>query len=181
MVLYYLFVIGVAAFSIVYGYRRGFIKQISSVLAVFFGIVCTRAFADIPAQWIEHQLGWFTDSFNTVFIIKTLAVTIVYTFTYAIVRLLTFLIMKLVRILPGGIINAIVGSLFCLFKYLMFVSLLYNLIVDFNPRNPMLKAATSHDGNIIESVMALAPAILDFPGGEDVAHALQLEDAKSIS
>ena len=45
----------------------------------------------------------------------------------------------------------------------------------------LARTARFHDGNIVEGVMKIAPAVLGFPDGEEVGHYQQLEDAKKIS
>lgn len=79
------------------------------------------------------------------------------------------------------ILDNLGGAVYSLFKYMMFLSMAYNFIVVLNPGTVLLKSAKSDDGNAIEEVMLLSPALL---GGQDVmdlSHLIQLEDAKKIS
>lgn len=180
-VAYHLLVIAMSVLGIVVGYRRGLLRQVSAVLGVAFGIVCARAFAYVPEEWFRGNVSRFFTGFNAIFVVKTLSSGVIFTVVYIGVRVLTFMLGYLMKVFRTGILNSIAGAVFCMFKYLMFLSILYNIIIDVKPEGGLLKFAGSHDGNVVEGVIWLAPAVLGFPDGEDVGHALQLEEAKKIS
>lgn len=179
--LYHLIVIGLAALSIFRGYKLGLMRQTSAILGMIFGIVCARIFAPLCVDYFMSLQPDFMRGFNSPYIFATLSAGVIYTVVYVIVKLLTGIIDFAIRVLSSGLLNSIVGSIFCLLKYMIFVSLLYNFIVDVNPESKLLKVARDHDGNVIEGVMWVAPALLDFPSAEDLGYQLQLEHAKQIS
>lgn len=64
---------------------------------------------------------------------------------------------------------------------MLLVSMAYNLILGFDSGSVLLKSMKSDDGNIVEEVMLLAPAVLGCEGPDELAHRIQLEEAKKIS
>lgn len=179
--MYHLLVIAVSVFGIVTGYRRGLLRQISAVLAIAFGIVCVRMFSQELTEKLVEWLHVRIPGFNLKYVVLTLSATIVYTGVYLLTRLLTFPLAYLMKLIPTGLLNSLGGAVLGTFKYLMFVSLALNLIVDLKPGSDLLKVCCSHDGNVVAGVVEIAPSVLGFPGPEDIGHRLQLEEAKKIS
>lgn len=180
--LYHIIVIGFAVLAILRGFRLGMVRQISAALGMAFGIVAARVFAPSIEDTVVSFIPGFLNSFNAPFLVATISYGIIFGAVYTVVKLLTGIINFAMRILSSGMFNSIVGSIFCLFKYMMFISLTYNFIADINPSDSsLLKFERQHDGNVIEGVMWVAPAVLGFPGADELNHALQLEKAKEIS
>ena len=180
-VIYHIIVIALAAWGILSGFRKGLVRQFGSVIAVAFGIVLTIVLAPDFYPSVDDWLPGFIDGFKRDFIVKTLSCTIIYVLVTGLFELIALPVGKLMKIVNTGMVNSIAGALFRTFQYLMLLSLLYNLIIDFHPTGPMTRISRYHDGNVVEGVIKIAPAILGFPDGEEVAHFQQLEDAKKIS
>lgn len=179
--MYHLVAIAVAVWGVVSGYRRGILRLSGKVLAVAFGIVAARMFAE---SFLEDVNGWLPDfitGFSRGFLARTVTCGAIYLVVMGVVELLTLPLGPMMRVLGSGVINSIAGAAFRAFQFLMIVSLAYNLIADLRPAGSLARSSGSHDGNVVEGVMMIAPAVLDFPGGEDIRHQQQLEDAKKIS
>lgn len=181
VVAYHIIAIGLSVLAIFRGYKIGLMRQTSAILGMVFGVVCARVFAPMCVDFFMGLLPSFLHGFNSSFIVATFSAGAIYTLVYVIVKLLTGIIDFAFRIFSSGVLNSIAGSLFCLLKYVMFISIVYNFIVDINPESELLKIARDHDGNVIEGVMWVAPAILGFPDAEELGYRLQLERAKEIS
>lgn len=178
---YHLVVIAVAVWGALRGYRQGLLRQIPAVVAIAFAIVASRLLLPDLSLWMEDWIPQAFNGFNRGFIIASVSATLIFLPFYFVIKLALVPVGMMMKVMPGGIVDNISGAVFRIFKYLMFVSLAYNLIVDFNPRSSLAKSSSSHDGNVVEGVMKMAPALLDFPDGEEVGHYQQLEDARSIS
>ena len=181
VVIYHIVAIALCVLAIFRGYQRGLMRQTSAVLGMVFGVVCARIFGPMCVDFFMGILPGFLHGFNSSFIFATLSAGVIYTLVYIIVKLITGVLNLAFRVFSSGILNSIVGSLFCLLKYLVFISIIYNFIVDVNPESDLLKIARDHDGNVIEGVMLVAPAMLGFPDAEELGYRLQLERAKEIS
>lgn len=178
---YYVIVVIVAVWGIFTGYRRGFMRQMGGVLSVAFGIVATRL---VSPDFITVVDGWFPPSFNGFnrpFVCSTIACGIIYIAVSSLIALLAWPVGRLLAVLGVGVLDSICGSVFRLFQVLILVSIFYNLIADFNPAGDLTRSSSRHDGNLVEGVLKIAPAVLGFPDAEEVAYRQQLEDAKKIS
>lgn len=179
-ILFHLIIIAVGVFGILRGYRLGFLRQMSAVVGVAFGIVASLL---LSPMLIEEMDPYFaTDRlFNMKFVVATLCAMIIFGVVYLVFRLCLIPLNKFMKPIATGIVNSIAGSLFLLFKYLLFLSLIYNLMIDIMPKSDLARCSTHHDGNVVEMVVTIAPALMGFPGGEEVVFHQQLEDAKKIS
>lgn len=180
---FFIIVVTVAVWGILTGYRIGFMRQISGVLGVAFGIVATRMIAPDFSVGIENWIPSMVTGFSRTILCQTLACGLIYLIVEGLISLCAAPLAKLVGIIGKsmGVLDSIGGGVFRLFKFLMVVSILYNVISDLDPAGDLTRIASRHDGNIVESVMMIAPALLDFPGAEEVAFKQQMEDAKKIS
>lgn len=179
--IYHLIVLVVAALSAIWGFRRGLARQTPSVIGVAFGIVCAR----LLAPGLEHVLyGAFPSVHGHVeqtFVYDTISTALVFTAIYFIFRTVTSFLGNVMHREDRTILDNIAGAVFGTFKYLLAVSLIFNMLVALNRDSVLLKYVKSDDGNAVEEVMLLSPAML---GGEDVvelSHRIQLEEAKKIS
>lgn len=179
--LYHILVIGVAVWAIVSGYRRGLFRQLGAVVAVVTGIVCARILAPLCLDWIGERLPDFISGFKRDYVVMSLAYGGIFLVATYAVLLVASPIGKLLKVLDGSVLNNIAGALFRLFQYMMILSVFYNIIGDMQPSGPLIQTSRRHDGNVVEGVVKIAPAILGFPDGEEVGYRQQLEDAKKIS
>lgn len=179
--IYPLIVIAVAVLGIVTGYRKGIYRQLGGVLAVGFGIAAVHLFADDFLQWVDGIMPPFISGFHRSFLAQTLTCGIIYGAVVGLVSLATFPLKTVMMVVKSGVISDILGAAFRAFRYLMIISIFYNLLVDIDSTGTLARTARYHDGNVVEAVLKIAPAVLDFPSAEEVGHQQQLEDAKKIS
>lgn len=178
---YHILVIVVAALAVVKGFRRGFTGQISGILGLAFGTVCAHVF-DVQAEEVVRMLiPGLQGRPGSAFAYSVIAAALVYLAVYLAFRLLTGVLRSAMQVFCIGMLDSLLGAAFCLVKYMLFLSLAYNLVLCVNPRSPLLKYATADDGNVVEIVMSLAPEMLGCGSFEDLFHLLQLRDARKIS
>lgn len=178
---YYLAVVLVAAFSTIWGFRKGLGRQTPSVIGVAFGIISSRLLA--PGL-IDVLYGAFPSVHGKVeqtYLYDNLSTGIVFFSIYTIFRTITGFLGKVLRAHDPTILDNLSGALFSLFKYMLFLSILLNFICGASQGSALRRCARSDDGNVVQEVMLLGPALL---GGEDIvdlSHSIQLEEAKKIS
>ena len=61
------------------------------------------------------------------------------------------------------------------------LSIIYNLLLCINPDSRLMRWQNANDGNIVEEVLALSPALLGGLGAEELSHQVQLREARKIS
>lgn len=171
----------VAAISAVWGFRRGLARQTPAVIGTAFGIICARILAPGLFDVIFDQCRFIHDHVEENFACYAMANGIIFFAVYFVFRLITSFLGKVLQRDDRTILDNIGGALFALFKYLLMLSILLNILLSLNMQSELLKAARSDDGNIVTEVMLISPSLL---GGEDVeelSHEVQLEEAKKIS
>lgn len=78
-------------------------------------------------------------------------------------------------------VNNIGGALFSLFESFILLGIIFNCTAASRPDSALARSGSHDDGNVVELVMLLSPALLGGPDAEDYALTLQLRDAKKIS
>lgn len=179
--IYHILIVIVAVLAVIYGYRQGFMRQTGVLLGVGFGIVFARLLSPDCLQTVDGWVPASFNGFNRSFLVLTLTNSGIYLIVAVVVSVASLPLSKLTDALGTGLLNSICGAVFKLFQYLMLLSIFYNVLVDINPQGSLTRSSGLHDGNIVEGVMKIAPAILGFPDGEEVGYRQQLEDAKAIS
>lgn len=179
--IYHIIVMGVAVIAVIKGFRVGFTGQVSGVLGFAFGTVCTHVFDSQAEEIVRMCLPWIQDRAGSAFIYSVLSAAIVYVSVYLIFRLLTRVLRSAMQVFYVGMLDSLLGAGFCLMKYMLMLSILYNLILCLNPTSRLLRYANADDGNVVECVMLIAPGLLGCGSVEDLSHLLQLREAKKIS
>lgn len=178
---YHIIVIAVAAYAVIKGFKSGFTGQISGILGFAFGTVCAHVFEPEAESLIRAILPGIRHSAVSAFIYSVLASVSVYCVVYMLFKIFTKVLKSAMQVFYVGMLDSIMGSMFCLLKYMVVVSIAYNLILCINPGSSLLKYANADDGNVVEAVVLLAPGLLGCGDVGDLAHLLQIRDAKSIS
>lgn len=178
---YHIVVIAVAAVAVIKGFHSGFTGQISGVLGFAFGTVCTHVFSDEAEAVTRWLLPGFEGHVGAGFVYSVISAAMVYVVVYLLFKALTGVLRSAMQVFYVGMLDKLLGAAFCLAKYMLLLSIVYNLIVCVNPSSQLMKYATSDDGNVVECVMLLAPGLLGCHSIEDFSHLLQLREAKKIS
>lgn len=170
----------VAALAFMRGYRKGIIKQIPKFIGFCFGIVCAHLFAPPVEDALRTLMPSIASKVEGDYIYSVLSTGLVYLTVYGVLDTCTRFLNLIFRKRPE-ILGSLAGSLFCFVRYMLLLSVIYNLWLGLRTNSDLMKYAKSDDGNIVEAVMLIAPAILGGESVEELAHTLQLEEAKSIS
>lgn len=178
---YHIIVILVAGISVIAGFRRGLVCQISGVLGMAFGCVLTRVFGSDLAGLFSGLFTGLQGEFGGLFSCRVMAASLIYVVVFILFSLLSVLIRSAMSVFPQGILNAILGSFFMLWSNLVFLSIAFTLIICSDHESGLLKCAEADDGNVVECVLSIAPAMLGCPGSEEMLHLLQLREARKIS
>lgn len=178
---YHIIVIVVAAVALFKGFRSGFTGQISGILGFAFGTVCCHVFGEDAEQMLRGILPSIAEVPGNTFIYSVMSVAVVYLVVFLIFRMLTGVLRSAMQVFGLGLLDRLFGSAFCMVKYLLFLSIVYNIIVCINPYSPLMKYANADDGNVVECVMLLAPEFLGCYSFADLSHILQLREARRIS
>lgn len=114
------------------------------------------------------------------YIYSVFATGIIYLAVYGVVSVCTGFFRIIFRGAPG-LAGSLMGSVFCLVSNMLLLSVFYNIWLGMKPHSDLMKYAKADDGNIVEAAMLLSPTLLGGESVSDLAHTMQLEEAKSIS
>lgn len=179
--LFHLIALAVSAWGVLRGYRRGLTGVITSVLGMAFGIVCSHIFADAATDMALGIAGGAGSGNRGYYLASNLGCGAVFLIVYLIFRSLTGVIKAAMESTGGGLADSLLGSAFCLYNYLLMLSIGYNVFVGLRPESSLMKYGKDDDGNICAAVMWIAPAALGSESFAEFAHQEQLREAKKIS
>ncbi|MBD5196411.1 MAG: CvpA family protein [Bacteroidales bacterium] len=163
------------------GYHKGFFRQLPFLIGFSFGVVCARLFSAPVEDALYEIFPSLGAKAECDYVCSAVSRGLVFMFVYEVFSVCTSFLKLMFRSYTSGVLDSLAGMLFCALRYLLILSILLNWALCIHPRGDLLRSAKSDDGNIIEEVMLVAPAILGGESVEDLAHSLQLEDAKCIS
>lgn len=179
--IYHIIAFIVAILAIVKGYRQGFRRQTPLLIGFCFGVVCARIFSVPVEEGIRELLPSIASRPEADYVYSVLSHGIIYVVVYEIFSFCTGFLRLLFRAMSSGVLDSICGAVLTSVRYLLMLSIGYNFLLCWQTDSQLLRYAKSDDGNIVEEVMLVAPAILGGESVEDLAHTLQLEAAKCIS
>ena len=179
--IYHVLVIAVALVGLFRGFQAGLMRQVSGLLGFVFGIVAARAVGPDFSAWLA---GWFPQVYHPVarvFFISVLGHGIVWGLCMFAFSMFAGILNFILSALPAGGMNSIAGAAFCLLKYLMFLSILFDLALCRPFESPLMHCARHDDGNLVDCVIRLAPELLGTMSADEYVHRVQLWEARSIS
>lgn len=175
-------IVAAAVFSIMRGFRSGLARQTGKALGCSFGIVAARAFGSQIEGWFEPAMVWLPNlDPGAAFVVSTFSAAIPFVLAYLLVGSLGMVLSYVMRLMPVSSLGRVAGAIVALFNAMVWISLGLNLLLCRGARDVLLNTACAGDGNLIEEVMLLSPALLGARNCDDLFHAIQLDDAKRIS
>lgn len=178
---YHLIALLVFTYAVVKGYRKGVFRQVPMLIGFGLGVICSHLFSAPVEEMLREMFPSVGVKPQGTFVYSILSRGLVYLLVYELFSFITGFLKIFFAPLPKGMLGSLGGAAFMAVRYMLAVSIIYNFVLCWDIDSSLLKYAKADDGNIVEEVMLIAPAIL---GGEDVgdlAHRLQLEEAKCIS
>jgi len=179
--IYHIIVMAVAAIAVIKGFRSGFTGQVSGILGFAFGAVCAHVFDTQAEEFVRMLLPGIQGRLGSAFIYSVLSAAMVYVMVYFLFKMLTKVLKSAMQVFYVGMLDSLMGAVFCLMKYMLMLSIIYNLILCVNPESRLLRYADADDGNVVECVLLIAPGLLGCGSCEDLSHLIQLREAKKIS
>ncbi len=179
--LLHLIVLVTAVWGFYKGYRSGFTGQVASILGFAFGAVAAHAFGNSVADSLPEFWPALNEMAAGSFLASLFGYAIVFGIAYGLFALLGTLLRSLMKLFYVDVLNSAAGAIFCAFKYLFFLSLVYNVAGGLFPHSRLMKYAHADDGNLVQIVMLLGPGVMGCLDCDDLHHQIQLQDARTIS
>lgn len=121
-------VLGILVISAIFGFKKGFISELASLVALILGVWGAIKFAGYTQIIIEEHIKQNMPYSNVIAFIVTLLVIVV------VVHLISSFVQKLIEAVNLSIVNRIFGALFSVIKTAFFLGVLM-VIVDRFDRN----------------------------------------------
>lgn len=180
--MYQLIAIIVVVAGILRGFRLGLSRQGASLMGCAIGIIACLVAGSTLAAWIADMFPFTTsDEPMPMFLPKALSVAVIYLTCVALFALLSLPLKLILSVFGTGMVNRVMGAVAGAFRFLMILSVVFNVLAGFNRESPLVKCATHSDANMAQVVCLLAPPLLGSISIEDLAYAIQLHEARSIS
>lgn len=167
--------------SVIWGFRKGFARQVPSLIGLAFGIISARLLAPGLYSTILELTPSLENHPCRIYYLSCWARGFVFITIYCIFTLITGFLGSVFGKGEHTMLNNIGGAIFSVFESLLFVGIIFNCIASRHPDSELVKSGRSDDGSATELVMLLSPALLGGPDIEDYALQLQYNEAKTIS
>lgn len=155
----FIFVIIIIA-GVVRGGYRGSIKQIASILALIVAIIITNLFGDAATGLLGRIVPELSDE---QWLASFLAHGLLFVFVYLTVSLGGKLVRNIAASLNLGVIDRIIGAIFCTLKYLLIISLILNAWHAISPNSGLFASSTMMHGALMRFTLDFAPMLIDSP------------------
>lgn len=180
-VVYLILVLATGFISIASGFRKGFTRQLASVLGFAFGAVASRILTPDYTSYFTWTSKFSQSPEFADFTANLTCAVCIYIIVFCFFSLFSVIFNKIFANFYKGMFNRLAGAFFSLLKNLLWLSIFFNLLLCFFKSSGLLNFEKSNDGNVVASVMSLTSTVLGCYGAEDFAHFNQLKDAKKIS
>lgn len=152
------------------GFRRGFIIEIATLLALVLGVWGAIHFSHLLADFLSESLGWESRYLPTV------AFGITFIGILFLVILVGSLVSKAVKLVALGIPNRIAGAAFSLAKYVLLLSVLIFLFEALNEKFGWISDAQIKDSVLYPPLENVLPTVL--PLIEEIEYKTWLEETQ---
>lgn len=163
------------------------VNQLASLLGLAFGFVAARLLYDSMSQLIDPLFPgpehFAEEPFGTPlrrYTLYTVSASLVFISTFMLFRLIGSVLSRAMQIIHTGAVNSILGAGFNFCKWLVMLSVIFNLLLAIKPDSALAKYCNDGDGNIVELVMDVAPALFNTESPADLNHYKRLQQAKQI-
>ncbi len=143
----------VALYAVITGFMKGLLSQIGQIAGLIIGILAARALTPGLLKMLSVDAG--VDSASM--ISTVLCYILVYLAAYFAVVIVARLLKLVVKVACLGVLDRIGGAVFKLLKWMIIMSLAYNLLVSISPS----MAPDPSSGPFETTLYNIAPALLD--------------------
>lgn len=171
----------VIGFALIRGWSLGFVRQIGNVLGICVGALAAHALYEPAYRFFFELHLWPIDNVCATFAASLLGCSAVYAVAYIIMGAAGGILSSAMSVIRTGVLDSLFGCIICAINYIIALSVAFNFLLACNPESPLMKYACDDDGNIVEGVMGVAPVVLGCESYFELAHRIQLREAKKIS
>lgn len=148
----------VVVVAAMYGYYKGFVRQIGALAGIIAGIICCRVFgADVTAFLNDFFLDATSTKDSSRFLNSVVAQVVLFMLGYFGARWAATLLSSLLKKVKLNTLNRAAGAVFAVVQWLVVLSLALNLWIAIFPSSTIV---TDSSSIVDERLINLAPDIL---------------------
>lgn len=154
----------VFAGSVLIGFRSGLLRQVGSLGGLVAGVLLCR----IGSAWLSAVIaGHGADGAPSAptYTDIVLAHLILFIAGFCCVKAVAHFCRRLTHALSLGIVDRLAGVLFCLFEWMLVLSLILNLWLIVKPQTSIASMSTLANGHAAPAIVSLAPKVLGWALG----------------
>lgn len=144
--------------GIIVGARRGIIEQIASIVAIITAIVITRIYGDDATRFLCELIPSFKESGPT--ICSVVGHITLFILVYFLIWLFGSVFRKFFHSLKLGLIDRVLGAIFCVLKYCLILSIVLNIWLLLSPGSKFTRESRMLNGKVCVAVVNFAPWLL---------------------
>lgn len=167
--------------GILRGFRLGLSRQGASLIGCAIGIIASLIIGPALAAWIADTFPFTRTEPLPMFLPMALSAGAVYLTSVALFAMLSVPLRLILSVFGGGIFNKVLGAVAAMFRYTLALSVVFNVLAGVDRESFLVKCSTDSDANLAQVVCMVAPPLLGSYSIEDLAYAIQLQKARSIS
>ncbi len=149
--------------SLIYGLYKGIISQLASLGGIVLGIVACRFFAKDMGPLVMQT---FPETFTSETAASIAGTVILFLLVFFTVGAFASLARKLTHTLLLGWLDHLLGCVFCVFKWLLVMSIVLNLWYMASPGSHIFTTSHLMDGEMLPWIMGIAPDMFGVVGDQ---------------
>lgn len=146
--------------GLVWGYLKGLIGQVTTICGIVLGITACHLWGNwctsVLIEIIPESANWPEPKYTT----SAIANIVLFLFMYLSTKVIGAMCQSIVTKLHIGIIDRLAGALFCVFKYMLIVSIILNVWYMLSPDNTLFTKRHALNNIPFQITMNIAPALL---------------------
>lgn len=155
------------------GYRKGFIIEIASLIALFLGVWGGVKFSNVTAQ----KLSSVFDISEKLMPLISFAVTFI--LIVVVIFFLAKMLQKVIKMVALGTINRIAGGLFGILKFSLIISVILTIVNGVNQKVKFIEDDAKETSILYEPISLIAPTIIPGMNNLSLDKLLTNEDANT--
>jgi len=140
--------------SFIHGFRKGFVLELATLVALILGVWAGFYFADFMARWLEGIFNYHGKYINIIsFIVIFVGVIIL-------VQLLARIIERALKLIALGFLNKLAGAVFSVAKTLFILSILIYFLNRIDDQHRIIKDESRKQSTLFAFTESIAPALI---------------------
>ncbi len=150
--------------GLVLGYIKGLVSQISTLCGLILGLIACNLWGDwateVLLKVVPEASSWPAPEYTT----SAIACIVLFLIVFLGIKVVGAMFKSAVHSMHLGIVDRALGSFFCVFKYMLLLSIVLNVWYLFDSENEMFGKRHALDNVPFELTMQLAPSLFGVDG-----------------